>query len=92
MCERGLVHTVTYEGLVDVDGYNFAQRQPGLCCSAVRAFELNDFREPALKRHRTFRHARHIDELTRYCCQTSNRKFVDLMGCPSSEILGQEAC
>src|SRR5215475_9998400 len=80
MCERGLIDPVLDKGLVDVDGNDFAERQPGLGVSAVRALELDDLRKPAFEGHWTFRYARHVDELAGRGCEPCDGKLVDVMG------------
>src|SRR3954468_13186548 len=42
--QRCLVHAVLDEGLVDVNGAHFAEREPRLHFRAVRALQLNDLR------------------------------------------------
>ena len=76
----GLVDTVLNHRPVDMDGDDFAERQPGLRLVAVGALQLDDLRQPAFERHRAFGDAGHIDELAGYGGETRDIEFIDVTG------------
>src|SRR5258708_4380209 len=76
----GLVDAVPDHGLVDMDGDDLTQGQPGRRLLAIGALQLNDLRQLALERHRAFRHPRHVDELAGHRGQPGDLELADVMG------------
>ena len=80
MGQAGLVDAVLDEGLVDVHGDDFAQRQPGLRLVAIGTLQLDDLRHLAFEGDRAFRHAGYIDELARRGRQPRDLELIDITG------------
>src|SRR5258708_3985875 len=53
--QRGLIAAVLDHGLVDVDGDDLAEGEPGLHLLAIGALQLDDLRHLAFERDRAFR-------------------------------------
>src|SRR5271154_1466893 len=76
--QPGLVDAIPDHGLVDMDGHDLAQREPGLRLLAVGALQLNDLRQLAFERDRAFGDPGHIDELALARGEPRDRKFADV--------------
>src|SRR5690349_17673875 len=74
----GLVDAVLDHGLVDMDGDDLAQRQPGVGLLAVGALEADDVGYLALEGDRALADARHVDELAGHGGQPRDLELVDL--------------
>src|SRR5579872_6500597 len=77
--ERRLIHAVLDHGLVDMDGNDLPEREPGVGLLAVGALQLNDLSQLAFERYRAFGNPWHIDELAGNSRQACDRELVDLV-------------
>src|SRR5712691_4042232 len=78
--QRGLVDAVLDEGLVDVDGNDLAEGEPGLRLLAIGTLQLNDLRQFAFERDRAFRYMGYIDEFARRRRQPGDLELTDAVG------------
>ena len=80
MSQPGLIDAVLDEGLVDVHGDDFTQRQPSLRLVTIGTLQLDDLRHLAFEGDRAFRHAGHVDELAGRGGQPRDLELIDIMG------------
>src|SRR5262249_53449154 len=78
--QPGLVDALPDHGLVDMDGNDLTQRQPGLRLFAVGTLELDDLCHLAFERHRAFGDARHVHDLAWRLRQPGELELVDIRG------------
>src|SRR4051795_5116494 len=74
----GLVDAILDHGLVDVNGNDLAERQPGIGFLAVGALEPDDVGHLAFEGDRTFAYARHVDEPAGHGGEPGDLELVDL--------------
>src|SRR3954470_15425307 len=78
--EPGLVDPAFDHRLLDMDGDDFAARQPGLPLFTIGALQLDDLRQLAFEGYRALGDTRHIDELAWRRGEPRDLEFADVVG------------